>query len=260
MNDKTISIKDYLNQKDIKFKEANGELITDCVFCNKPQHLYFNGETSQYDCKVCGEQGNIITLAKHLGDPLDEVFINEEKPKRQYQKQNSFDAELIYRCAEQLPDKIKNYLNNRGINNNLIEEFKLGYGEFYGKNWITIPILNKDGEPIFIKLRQDPDDATNDSKYKFYPPGKEAALYGVEHLGAYTDTVVICEGELDAIILQSFGIPAVTSTAGANTFKVEWLDSIKHIKKVYICLDKDEAGINGSEKIIKLLNENLANC
>src|SRR5574344_949459 len=79
MNLETITIKEYLNQKGIKYKEANGELITKCVFCERDDHLYFNKETSQYDCKRCGEQGNIITLAKHLGDEINDIKIDSPK-------------------------------------------------------------------------------------------------------------------------------------------------------------------------------------
>ena len=67
----TITIKKYLIRKGIAFRESNGEIITRCLFndCDKDSrdgeaHLYFDAETGQYDCKKCGERGNIITLAK----------------------------------------------------------------------------------------------------------------------------------------------------------------------------------------------------
>ena len=79
----TITIKEYLIRKGIHFREQNGELITRCLFnnCdndsrNNEAHLYFNAETGQYDCKKCGEKGNIITLAKHFGDNIDDIALN----------------------------------------------------------------------------------------------------------------------------------------------------------------------------------------
>ena len=78
MNLETITIKEYLDRKGINYKEANGELITNCLFCDKDGHLYFNKATGQYDCKRCGETGNIFTLAKHLGDEINDIKINTQ--------------------------------------------------------------------------------------------------------------------------------------------------------------------------------------
>ncbi len=40
----------------------------DCPFCGKAQHLLINAVTSQWDCKVCGESGNLVSLQRKLGD------------------------------------------------------------------------------------------------------------------------------------------------------------------------------------------------
>ncbi|OGF25858.1 hypothetical protein A2331_04685 [Candidatus Falkowbacteria bacterium RIFOXYB2_FULL_34_18] len=58
-------------------------------------------------------------------------------------------------------------------------------------------------------------------------------------------------------MLQNFGIPAITSTAGAGNFKKEWIEELSELKKIYVCFDKDEAGEKGASKLIKQLEENL---
>ena len=67
----TIKIKEYLISKGISFYERNGELITKCLFndCDRDSkanesHLYFNSNTSQYECKKCGRQW-------HRGDNVE---------------------------------------------------------------------------------------------------------------------------------------------------------------------------------------------
>ncbi len=256
MNQDLISIKDYLNQKGIKYTEANGELITDCVFCEKPKHLYFNVSTSQYDCKVCGQQGNIITLAKHFGDEIKSLKSGYQNKPVVKKGRVKIDSSSVERYHNQLPDRIRNYLNQRGITDDLISQYKLGYGKFYGKPWIIIPIKDEYGEYSFLKLRKDPSDETSPDKYKFYPIGSEAELFNQEALDS-NDMIVICEGEFDCLILQSYGIPAITSTAGANTFKKEWFEILKPIKKIYICFDRDDAGERGSLKLVGMLEENM---
>src|SRR5207248_651285 len=73
-------------------------------------------------------------------------------------------------------------------------------------------------------------------------PGARAALYGWECLVHHCEKVVICEGELDRLCLESHGITAVTSTGGAGVFKQEWCKALQIIPEVYICFDNDAAG------------------
>jgi hypothetical protein len=249
---KTISIKDYLNNKGIEYKEANGELIADCLFCNKTKHLYFSAETGQYDCKVCGAQGNIVTLSKHLGDKISDIAQDKQEvltPKTT--KRTQIDESLVNSCHQTLPANIRAYLVARGINNELIDKYKLGWGRFYGKQWITIPIKDSEGDYSFFKLRQDP--AQGNDKIT-YPKGIEAQIYDWEELNNNQESIMICEGEGDRLALLSQGIPAITSTHGAMTFKQEWVDKIStKYKKIYICFDNDEAGQKGAIRVAKML-------
>src|SRR3989344_1939169 len=112
-----MNIKTYLTQKGINFREVNGELIARCIFsnCDKDSrgseaHLYFNSETGQYDCKKCGAKGNIITLARHFGDIIeDEEEINLEGLEKK-QKSN-FDPAIVEKCRADMPTDIREYLN-----------------------------------------------------------------------------------------------------------------------------------------------------
>lgn len=265
MNNK-ITIREYLNLKGIEFKEVNSELLTRCLFngCDddsgtNEMHLYFNVETGQYQCKKCGESGNMITLQKHLGDT--DKFASStrrQSPKKINVKDFSrLSLEIVNKYHQALPDHIRKYLNTRGINDEIIVEEKLGWGNFYGKNWITIPIKNIDGKYIFFKLRKDPEDVSHKIKYKFYPQGSEASIYGWDSIKARSSEIVICEGEFDRLILSKFNIPAITSTAGAATFNKEWFQHLRAFDDIYVAFDKDEAGEKGSERLISKLAENL---
>lgn len=246
MNLSKITIKEYLSEKGISFRESGKELITKCLFndCDRNSkgdeaHLYFSIETSQYDCKKCGEKGNLVTLAKHFGD-------TESKPR----KTSTFTAELVDKCHLALPPHIREYLRKRGLTDAVIDQHKLGYGQFYRKPWITIPIKDIYGNYSFFKLRQDP--AFGDDKIT-YPKGAEAQLYDWETLTNLSNNLVICEGELDRLTLQSQMISAVTSTHGAMTFKEEWVEKVGKGRKIYICFDNDEAGKKGAERVAKML-------
>jgi len=138
---------------------------------------------------------------------------------------------------------IQNYLNNRGISDNVIEEAHLDYED----EWIIIPVILSDKTVPFCKKRRDPRNK-NRPKYK-YEKGASAKLYNA-WMNWEEDEVVMVEGELDALTLQSHGIPAVSSTGGAKTFKDDWKAFFED-KKVYALYDYDEAGINGAIKFLE---------
>ncbi len=261
MNLQNITIREYLNQKGIQFRESGNELIAHCVFSScdddstgNEAHLYFSAETGQYNCKKCGEKGNLITLAKHFGDSMQEIALNQQKPTKNIRRYPKFDAGLVETYHQALPASIRQYLNDRGITDAIIDTHKLGWGTFYRKWWITIPIKDAEGNYTFLKLRQDPEDATNHDKYKFYPAGSNAAIFGLDMLKGNENRIVICEGEFDCLLLIARGIPAITSTAGAGTFKKEWVEMvIGKYRKIYICYDNDKSGQEGAEKVAKMV-------
>lgn len=242
-----ITIQEYLSQKGIAYRESGQELIAKCLFndCDRDStgseaHLYFNKDTSQYECKKCGEKGNLITLQKHFGDKATPQRASSYSGPR-------FNDALVEKCHDNLPEHIRKYLNERGIIDGVIDSYKLGYGTFYGKNYITIPVMDDDGYKFF-KLRQDPKDG--DGKIT-YPKGAEAQLFGM--YAPSEEKQIICEGELDALTLISQGCFALTSTHGAGTFKEEWIDEDLRKPKIYVCFDNDEAGKKGSLRVLKML-------
>ena len=183
-------------------------------------------------------------------------FLGDTTPQTKTLFRNSsFSEALVQKCHDELPREIRVYLNSRGIKDEVINDYKLGYGTFYGKKFITIPIAGENGY-LYFKLRQNPADGKE--KMTYPAKGAESQIFG---LYANGDSQMICEGELDALALISAGIPAITSTHGAMTFKPEWIDSrLKKANSIYVCYDNDEAGRNGSLRVLKILeNAGLRN-
>jgi hypothetical protein len=166
--------------------------------------------------------------------------------------------ELATKFNKQLPESIRIYLNRRKINNELISDFEIGYAiGINGFNWITIPIKNEKGECLFFKLRRDPaDEETNPNKYIFYPAGNESGLFNSKVI-LNSPYVVICEGEFDCIVLYSQGVNAISSTAGAMTFKNEWVELLQDKEEVVICFDYDKTGKDGAKKLADKLGKSL---
>lgn len=251
------SIKSYLASRGISFREANGELIMKCFFSDcdhdsrgNEAHLYIEASSGQFHCFKCQQNGNLKNICEQLGDKFKDIFTSPVT--RSQSSPKKLDA-LIMSCHENMPQRITEWLNQRGITDEIIQECYLGYGHFYNKPYITIPVKNTKGVFAYLKLRRDPLDQSNASKYAYYPTGAEAQLFGRELLSELSDFAVITEGELDALALRARGIPAVSSTSGAGTFKAEWLNDFAHLQKVFVCYDRDPAGRKGADKVLEIV-------
>src|SRR5215213_8885546 len=152
---------------------------------------------------------------------------------------NLFDIAIKYH--EALPARIRQYLNSRGIPDEIIETHLLGWN-----GWrITIPITNREGDVALFRLAKDPQDARPAPKM-LSSPGAKVELYGWYQVLKKPQQIIVCEGEFDRLVLEANGFAAVTSTAGAATFRPEWASALASIKNVYICFDRDNAGQTGA--------------
>ena len=263
MNNK-ININEYLNSKGILFRVVGKEIITKCVFssCDSKSrenegHLYFDINTGVYHCKKCDAKGNMITLKKHLDkDPFDFSEVGDIFASKQKTYIKKITAKIVEDYHEALPEKIKNYLNNRGISDDIISKYKIGYKSEYGSWWITIPIKDINGNYSFFKLRQDPQYGKD--KITWPNNSEGAQIYDWDSLIMASDKILIAEGEMDALLMKSKGIQCISGTHGAGTTKDIWMEHFKQEIEYFICYDNDDAGKNGAKKMAEKLYKN--NC
>jgi hypothetical protein len=161
------------------------------------------------------------------------------------------DKQLVLKCHAALTDEHRRYWNNRHVSNEILNEFLIGFGDFFGESWFTIPVPDARDNSIYLKLKAPPD-SKSEVKGKFYPKGSEASLYPLPRLASSTGQLVICEGEPDCLALRTHGIDAVCSTAGAGTFKEEWVHRFPSGIKIILAFDIDDAGKKGREKALEL--------
>lgn len=147
------------------------------------------------------------------------------------------------------------YLAGRGIDLDLARSNGLGVildppqGQEHLKGRLSIPYMTDSG-PVNLNARciqnHECKDIDRHAKYKNWT-GAGFNLYGVQNLDRAGDWIAISEGELDAIILNKCGIPAV-GVAGVDKWEPFWKNIFEDYSRVYLFHDADTAG----EKMGKL--------
>lgn len=134
---------------------------------------------------------------------------------------------------------------NRGLNNETIEHFKLGYDP--DRNAITIPIYKR-GELINIRYRHLDENAK--AKYS-QEKGCEVWIYNEDGIskGQAKGGLLIVEGEFDCMSVWQSGIKNVISPASGKDSYGIWLELIDTIPKIYIAYDNDKPGKSSSIKL-----------
>ncbi len=249
----------YLSTISIPYKLSGdkAEVMIQCLFCDdKKTHLYVSNENGCWLCHRCGARGSWYNLLEHLGE-TERVSL-EAISNVQHTAEIVTDAPKLQKTMEDveeyhlnLIDRIFEYLKSdeRGLNAETLEDFKVGWD---GKS-IVFPVFDKEGNLVNIRHRRDPVRSTGPKMWN--ETGGKAAIFNIKALQEPKDFVILCEGEFDCMIACQYGFPGVTGTAGANTFKPEWVDEFKNIEKVYICYDSDEAGREGALNAARYLKE-----
>lgn len=147
------------------------------------------------------------------------------------------------------------YLKNRGIfpENATVKRFLLGYvaepllGHDRYKGWLAIPYLRWSQEHgwIVVNIRfrclQDHDcKAEGHGKYQSLP-GTGTWLYNTNSLLRDTEEIAVIEGELNTIVSELCGVPAI-GAPGADTWQPYMRLPLLGYKRVVVVAEGDDPG------------------
>jgi len=100
---------------------------------------------------------------------------------------------------------------------------------------LAIPYLTPAG-PVAVKFRQ----LDADAKPKYLnAPGQGTRMFGVLNLKTSGNTVAVCEGELDAVLLTQLGVPAV-GVPGVTHWQKHYPRMFEGFREVLVFADNDE--------------------
>ena len=148
--------------------------------------------------------------------------------------------------------RVLDYLvEDRNIPAEVVTKYKIGD---QGGN-ILFPFL-RDGELIMAKAREPVDGATP----RPISSGYEQCLFGWQAIDDNDRSVVLTEGEIDALSMAAYGYPALSvPQGGGGGAKQQWIenefDRLGRFETIYLALDDDEVGQEAVEEIASRLGQ-----
>ncbi len=258
-------------------------------------------EKQIYKCFACGNTGNVFTFVENYEGVnfIDAVAIVAEKAGIDIDKRklktnrvliNKDELEMMDIAEKYFQNNLKtefgttamDYLNGRGINEDIIKEFGIGLsldngdslynlllkkkydskkilevglvndsnGKYYDMftRRITFPLWDKDGNIVGFSARiyrgeVDTSKYINSRETKLFKKGE--TLYNYHHAREFVKnekSVIVVEGFMDAIRLSVEGVRNVVALQGTALTKEQIVLLKKLHVKVILCLDNDNAG------------------
>lgn len=309
-------IKDYVN-----LKKVGTNLKGICPFHQEKTPSFVVSEEKQmYHCFGCHEGGNaisflmkidkmtfpeaIIALAEKSGIqiPENDILINDIKKLK--------DKENLFKINERVMNYYHNfllkskesetarkYLFNRGINEDIIEIFKLGYAKNSFDNVYSNFIKNR----LDVSILQDLSLVKKDKNNKFYDFFRNRIIFPIKNVKGQTiafggrvlddslpkylnssetdifkknntlyaldlalptvkidNRILILEGYIDVISLYSYGIKNVVATLGTALTENHLSLLKRYTENIVLIFDGDDAGIKASLRSVDIfLNSSL---
>ena len=299
--------------KVVQLKKRGKEFIGLSPFKNeKTPSFTVNDEKEFYHCFSTGEHGNIFdflmktksigfgeavkTLAADAGMQPYRFSNFDKKKDLRFQTYKKIYEDYLNYFNHQLfqPDNQEalNYLLNRKLKKNIIEEFKLGYvpwkNKFYGillekyseedilstglyyknektgkyvdrfNSRIIFPVKNVSGDTIAFGGR-----IIRESKFAKYINSPETEFYKkgnvifnldkAKDLRGETEDVLIVEGYMDVVSVYASGIKNVIANSGTALTERQISLIWKFFSNPIICLDGDESGQKAALRIAERL-------
>ena len=161
-----------------------------------------------------------------------------------------------YKPVANLPENVIEWFKKRGIEENVLIENQIGYGRsFSDLNGIQFPYF-KMGRVVNIKHR------THDKRFR-QEKDAEKCFYRFDCLVGGSGTLIITEGEIDALSFCQAGFPVVVSipdgapSASSKSFRTKF-DFIRSAEKqlanfdrVILAVDNDEPGQRAEEELAR---------
>jgi DNA primase len=238
--------------------ETSNDFLCYCPFHSNRHTSSFSvsREKGAFICfnPSCGEAGTLLELVKrvmHKNDFESMRFISAKETESlenfdELLAETMEDKPMFEEFSEEILKKLytdlisttigREYFYSRGINQQSIIDFDLGYSQNMGM--VTVPVHSPDGMPIGIVGRSIEGKSFKNSTNL----PKSKTMFNVHRAKKIGDHVIVVESSFDAIRIHQAGFPNVVATLGGFLSKEQHHILNRYFNRITIMTDTDLAG------------------
>jgi DNA primase len=298
----------------VPLRKRGNDLVGLCPFHNeKTPSFHVHPDRGFFKCFGCGAGGDVISfMQRREGVPFADamrmlaqragISLEPETPQaalRRSERETIYEANRLATAffaralAAKTGGKAREYLENRGISQETIERFKIGYAppEWDGlareleRNEIDLRIAAKAGlvkpgqrgyydfyrERIMIPTRATTGEviafggrALGNAEPKYlntattpvYVKGRHLFALDIARRAAQRDgAFIVVEGYLDCIALHQAGFENAVASLGTSFTQEQAAELRKYAEHVFLCFDGDAAGGSAATKAVEIASK-----
>lgn len=245
---------------------------TDCPLCGKAAHLYVNTATGAWDCKKCGEAGGPVRLIAelekvslgearrilasqslpyipHLQGELREALANATQRPAPLKVDVDLPPEYVP-CWDGSRLRVPVYLRERGVGDDEIKRFRLGYcerGRYAGR--VVFPVVSLYGRSFTTRLTLPGEPR--------YLAGDQAGrlIFGWDVAVQIGPPFVLCEGPMDALGVYRAGYAPMALMG--KSLRRSQLNQLKTLDGPFILVLDEDANQEVFDEVRKLGNVSI---
>jgi DNA primase len=238
--------------------ETSNDFLCYCPFHSNKHTSSFSvsREKGAFICfnPACGEAGTLQELVRRIThknefevlryiasketeslENFEELLAETMEDKPMFEE---FSQDVLKKLYTELitTEPGKQYFLSRGINQQSIIDFGLGYSS--NMNMVTVPVHSPEGMPIGIVGRSIEGKSFKNSTNL----PKSKTIFNVHRAKRIGDHVIVVESSFDAIRIHQAGFPNVVATLGGFLSKEQHYLLNRYFNKITIMTDADLAG------------------
>lgn len=141
------------------------------------------------------------------------------------------------------------YMWKRGLSKEVVDRFGIGYDKDH--NAITFPVWDDQNRLVMITSRN------VSNKYFHIEADKDKPVYLLNFINQdKIDRVYVCESQINALTLWSWGLPAIALIGTGSSHQYEILNKCG-IRNYILCFDGDQAGDKGRDRFINNIRKDV---